>query len=200
MKSRLVLVMLTILILVMMFPHVFAEETIGSGTNKIYNYEYYADGTAIVTAYLGEDTDLTIPVVIGDHPVISIGEGMFEDNGTLNSVTISDGILAIGDYAFFWCHTLQSVTIPDSVTTIGKYAFADCPSLTSVILPAGLECIDVGTFAECESLTSIFIPGSVTYIHDTAFSGCPNLFFNVAADSYAEQFCLDHDLAYQYWE
>ena len=72
------------------------------------------------------DTALTIPSTIK-----TIGKGAFENNWTLRSVIISNGVETISDNAFSYSR-IKSVVIPTSVTTIKSYAFGSCNNLESI--------------------------------------------------------------------
>lgn len=120
------------------------------------------------------------------HPALEVMDGVLFEKTSKRLVTypcaftaaeysIPQGIEEIGGYAFAYCGSLTAVTIPDSVTTIGYRAFFDC-----------------------ESLTAVTIPDSVTTIGGGAFAGCPNLTLTITRDSYAEQYCKDKGIAYQY--
>ena len=88
---------------------------------------------------------------------------------------VPDGIRIIGGQAFYSCNSLISITLPDSITAIGDFAFGSCHSLTSITLPDSVTTIGYGAFIDCESLT-----------------------FIVPEGSYAEQYCVDNKLTYQY--
>ena len=103
--------------------------------------------------------------------VTSIGDGAFQYNRALSSISLSEGLTSIGSYAFLEC-PLTSISIPESVTSIGSYAFVACSSLTSVSIPKGVTSIEDGVFRSCTSLTSISIPKGVTSIGDAAFQHC----------------------------
>ena len=67
----------------------------------------------------------------------------------IEKVIIEDGITSIGENVFWECKSLNSVTIPNSVTSIGKKAFYNCISLTSIII--GDKVTDIGdeAFSDC---------------------------------------------------
>ena len=109
-------------------------------------------------------------------------------------------IVAIGERAFIMKEGLVSVTIPEGVTTIGRQAFASCPDLVTVTIPDSVTTIGRGAFYYCVHLASVNIPASVTEIGEDAFGACYELTLTVSQDSYAEQYCKDHGLNYQYAE
>ena len=93
-----------------------------------FRYEI-TNGGAVILAYLGTATHVTIPESISGYPVTRIADDAFK---------ASD---------------VTSVILPDTVTHIGWLAFADCSSLTSVTLPASVTSIDYGAFDGCPNLT-----------------------------------------------
>ena len=111
---------------------------------------------------------------------------------------VPDGIRIIGGQAFYSCNSLISITLPDSITAIGDFAFGSCHSLTSIALPDSITNIGNYAFCFCHSLTSITLPDSVTTIGYGAFIDCESLTFIVPEGSYAEQYCVDNKLTYQY--
>ena len=72
-----------------------------------FEYKVNSDGTATITDYYGEVTELVIPSTLDGYKVTEIGS-----------------------YAFRDCSSLESITIPSSVTSIGDDAFCGCDKLT----------------------------------------------------------------------
>ena len=120
-------------------------------------------------------TDVVVPANIDGYTITKITGGfssstgpvMFLKNGSINKITLPDGLLEIGDYTFYMAG-LSEVIIPNSVTTIGTYAFST-NTLASVILPDSLTKIEEAVF-EYNQLTSVTIPDSVTTIESKAFN------------------------------
>ena len=124
--------------------HVYTDEGGSWLTDTEDGYRFIYDGeTGYLVAYLGSETELTLP----------------------DSFTAYDGTevtsYQIYDYAFYGRNDLTSVTIPDSVTSIGDNAFSDCTSLTSITIPNSVTRIEVGAFLGCTSLTSVTFEGTM---------------------------------------
>ena len=151
--------------------NIYTEEGKSKLTTDENGYVIYTDGDEkILVAYLGTETELTLPAYI-----TQIYNYAFRDCTGLTSVTIPNSVTNIRNYAFAYCTELTSVTIPDSVTSIGDYAFEGCTSLTSITIPNSVTNIGDYAFEGCTSLTSITIPNSVTSIEAAAFSNCTSL-------------------------
>ena len=146
-------------------------------TAQASDYSFYVINGEVTITGCDESIsgDITIPDMLDECPVTSIGDYAFECCSSLTSVTIPDGVTSIGDYAFNRCSSLTNVTIPDGVTSIGDYAFECCSSLTSVTIPDGVTSIGEFVFSECISLTSVTIPEGVTSIGEGAFMYCCDL-------------------------
>ena len=122
-----------------------------------------------------------------------IGQGAFNRQSSLTTITLPEGLLEVGVRAFSSCgltsvsfnESLQSIgkeafegcpllsiSLPNSLQSIGDGAFYGCSSLASVALPIGLQSIENDTFRDCSSLTSIELPNGIQSIGLNAFSGC----------------------------
>lgn len=76
------------------------------------------DGVYTLVKYNGTDSHVTVPSRID-----IIADRAFENNQSIEEVTIKDGCKNIGWWAFSGCTNLKTVTIPKSVTDIEQYAF-----------------------------------------------------------------------------
>ena len=82
-----------------------AEET--DGQQGVWTYDTYEyDGTSgvVITGYNGSATDIYVPSSIESGetqlPGLKLGDGVFQNNTAVNSVTLGNGIKIIGDNAF----------------------------------------------------------------------------------------------------
>ena len=102
-------------------------------TEGDFTYAVSEDGTAaIVTAYNGNATAVTVPDTLGGLPVTKIGEYAFEMNDTVQTVVFPSTLKAIGYGAFNACASLTAANIPNAVTAIEAMAFYNCTSLNAV--------------------------------------------------------------------
>ena len=110
------------------------------GTSDIVNkdgYLFYTyDSDNYLLAYVGTNTDLTLPA---------------DYNGQNYKIY---------KYAFRGCSGLTSVTIPDSVTSIGREAFSNCYGLTSVTIGNGVTSIGYEVFYNCSGLKTVYYKGT----------------------------------------
>ena len=146
---------------------------------------FYDNDTMYLSAYLGTNTDLTLPSiedvqefftdVTFDH--YKIKEYAFSENHKITSVVVPNCVTSIGSYAFSDCSSLTSITIPDSVTSIGDSAFESCSSLTSITIPDSVTRINSYAFRDCTGLTSIIFEDmtGLTSIGSFIFDGCDNV-------------------------
>ncbi len=105
-----------------------------------YTYSLFKDGTAEITGYQGESTDLVIPEALDGITVSSIGRCAFNDNQfDLTSVKIPGSIISIEARAFLCCYELESVELSEGLKEIKESAFEDCEKLKQIVLPSGLQ-------------------------------------------------------------
>lgn len=115
-----------------------------------YEYTIQENGTVFISSYAGNEDKLTIPVELDNYMVTGIGEGAFQSNETLKTLTIPGEIKSIGDSAFNHCSCLTSVTIEEGVEAIGSAAFRTCP-ITELKLADSVYKLGSSVFPpECE--------------------------------------------------
>lgn len=135
--------------------------------------EYEVAGIGTITG-----SSVTVPATYNGKPVTSIGDGAFEGNYDVESVSLPYGLIRIGEYAFAGT-ALASVTIPASVTILCEGAFRGIIDLVNVTFAeiSALQTIASGAFKNCDGLQEIVIPASVVEIGDAAFYNCTVLYF-----------------------
>lgn len=134
---------------------------ISSGTGT------YSFGNASnTTTFIGGNTlayrQTLNSLFIGNH-VITLSDYSFFANGSIDFVTIPEGVTNIGRYSF---HTnrFNYLSVPSSVTSIGEFAFRYCRTLRGIFLPSTVTTLGASIFVDAYSLESICIPELVTSI------------------------------------
>ena len=113
-------------------------------------------GEAVVTAYTGSETDVTVPTSVQGYAVVAIGTNAFKRTPVKN-VILSEGIRDIEEQAFCACSDLESIQFPESLVTVGEMSFDLCVSLKSVELPKNVRSIGTAAFSNCVGLESLRI-------------------------------------------
>ena len=91
-----------------------------------------------------------------------IGDWVFENCISLESIDIPANVTSINISAFEKCSGLRNITIPANVTKIKYNAFADCNNLTSIEILGDITAIEKSTFNECTKLRAIYVPAKKT--------------------------------------
>jgi len=120
--------------------------------------------TCRVTGIASPRRMIRIPAatVIADrtYRVTEVRDRAFQNDNTVETVWIDDGVETLGRYAFNTCLGLVSVSLPDSVRSIGKGCFADCSLLSSLHLGQRTETIAAYAFYHCTALSSVSYTGT----------------------------------------
>lgn len=152
-------------------------------TIKTYEYtrsdkteeDYYdIDSSGMITGYVGNETDITVPDSIRGITVMGIGSNAFKNDENIHSVTLPSTATKIGSSAFYGCTNLESVsgegiTRVDSnafqistiknfpfsqLTKIGSKAFSGCNSVQNIDL-SNVKTIDASAFENCLNLGDV---------------------------------------------
>mgnify|MGYP000907906530 CR=1 FL=1 len=119
-------------------------------TDFEYDLNESVDGV-VIYKYKGTATEVVIPAVIEDIPVVRIDSEAFSRTN------------------------IVSIVFPDSVTTIDNNKYCgcceDCNFLTKVVLPKNLTYIPSHMFDGCTALKEITLPEGIRKINERAFAG-----------------------------
>ena len=153
--------------------------TANPATDFDYDLNKAGDGV-IIKKYTGKATDVVIPAVIEDFPVVAVGSYAFSSSRTaVVSVVFPDSVGTVGEGCFSRCESLQKVILSKNLKAISEKLCYQCTALKEIILPNGIEIIYEGAFSD-SGLESITIPDSVKIIKPDnynygAFADCKNL-------------------------
>ena len=138
----------------------YAEDlTTGScGENATYSFDS-STGTLTISG-TGTMTDYN-----SDSP--------FQNNSSIKSVIIENGVTSVGNWAFYGCSELTTVTLPDSVMNINAFAFSGCSKLSDIPFENITGTIYNYAFNGCSSLTDIEL--FCSQLDMNAFQNCTNL-------------------------
>ena len=176
---------LILLVLVCVFAIVACSDNVNTDGVVYVSYDTYA----VVTGYIGTESDVKIAAFYKDLPVIRIENKAFYDCTSLTSVTIPDSVKSIGEDAFYDCTSLTSVNITDIAAWCNisfgdffvnplyyaKNLYLNNNLVTALTIPDSVTSIGNYAFYDCTSLTSVTIPDSVTSIGNYAFYDCTSL-------------------------
>ena len=123
----------------------------------------------VLEGYTGSGGAIAIPAGIE-----TINSGVFANNESLTSVSMSDTVTTMGNGVFSGCTQLVSIRLSNNLNSIPDATFSDCSALSSVSY-GNVNSIGARAFYGCASLADIRIPASVSSIGSGAFEGCSNL-------------------------
>ena len=105
---------------------------------KYLKWEITEKGVRITKCDKAFKGAMAIPNTLDGVPVVEIGEGAFEDCGSLKSVVIPDSVEVIGECAFKKCDGLEELQLGSGVKKIEDDAFDSAVTLI----------VDAGSYAE----------------------------------------------------
>lgn len=162
--------------------------------------------------------EIIIPNNLYGETIATIGEGAFENQEAITSISFDCNVKEIKDRAFQNCTSLCSVSGQiDELITIGNNAFANCQKLDGLYALPYVEKIADGAFKNCSSLKgitelnslqfigmeafynchnmeTISLPSTVTYIGEKAFTNCVNL--NMLVDNLNPGYSVENNILY----
>lgn len=130
-------------------------------------YEYYVDeGEVILTKYIGNEKEVTVPCEIDGYKVREL-KGTFYENAKIKKVVLEEGITLIGEETFYGCNALKEVAIADTVRRLDRYAFAYC-GIEKITLPSNTHFINEGCFYGCDELEIVVSQAEPLWPSETA--------------------------------
>lgn len=173
--------------------------------------------SAKIVGYTGTESNVVLPLFHMGYKITEIGDGAFEGNAkiksvsfvyciewigenafassSLTSVSLGESVKYIGKSAFAECTSLSSVSM-QSVRSIGDFAFFNCKSLSSINLPTSTESIGLRAFAQT-ALKTVTLPANIITVNRYAFLKCSSL-TAIYVDSANGKFSSENGILYDY--
>ncbi len=165
-------------------------------------YELSENGDYAICTGIGTATDNEITIASHYENVVvkEIETKAFNENATIEILTIPKGVEKINQKAFYNCALLKDVEISNTVVEIGPNAFNNCLKLLSVTIENDNALTKIGlyAFAECTSLEyfSIGDNSQLKTISTFAFNNCKKMtYFELGKNSKLEEI---GNMAFQY--
>lgn len=153
-----------------------------------YNYELDAAGHAVLTSYLGQDTEVAVPATMDGISVAALS-GTYQNHDKITKVTIPAGVVFVNETAFAGCYGISSfevdpanpslcsdsdgVLLSKDGTLCVRYPVGKHQSSGTYRIPAGV--VNIGGYAfEGFNTPNIEIPANVRVIGDYAFANTRN--------------------------
>ena len=127
-------------------------------TENGFVFEVNPAGSATVIDYVGTDTDVVVPAMLGGYPVYRIGRHAFEMSQAV-SITFSEGIMLADCEHIFSCNALEEVNYP---STIG-FTVYDSPTVFTGISAMPLYCDKLRTVTVAEGNNRLVVHDNVMY-------------------------------------
>lgn len=109
----------------------------GGGEVQLREYTYLLENNfAILTSYLGDQTDIVVPAAVDGHLVIGLADRTFE-NSNAKSITLPDTIEKIGWFTFYQCENLEKIVLPRRLSSIGYASFDGCAPALCLYVKTG---------------------------------------------------------------
>lgn len=116
-------------------------------------------------------TEIAIPDMINNQPVVDIAANAFKNNATAVSVTMGDHVESIGKEAFYGVKLATSIHLSTSLKSIGEAACRAMKAVTSLEVPGSLEVVSKDAFNGLSSCSSLKLNEGIKTICATAFYG-----------------------------
>lgn len=123
----------------------------------------------IVTEVKTTQKNVFLPDEIDGYPISDITAFAFENNDSVEHITLPKQLKSIRRYAFRNCKNLKTIDIPASVNLIEDSSFINCTSLKEVSLLNDVLVIFDKAFDGCTQLEKINMPGTSCLLNKDVF-------------------------------
>ena len=160
-----------------------SEDSEESESKEEYEYRI-EDGKAIISSYLGEEEQVSIPEYLDGALVTRIESGAFYGKRSIKTLYIPENIQEIDEFAFQGCVNMTSLTIEGNPIIKDK-AFKYCGSLTEINLSDDIDKLGIGVFEGCIALEYVELPRQLKAVPADCFKDCTALCVAIVKDHVA---------------
>ena len=168
------------------------------------DFEYFIDeeeNYVIITAYLGDDSEVVIPETLDDFPVEVVSDYAFDKCDFVTNIVFPDTLCTVGpgaiddtayynnddnweDGVFYIGKILYAAddevlegeyTIKEGTISITQSAFVGCSKLTKLTIPGTVNNLTFRSFMRCTELTDLVVEEGTEVIGPGAFASCKKL-------------------------
>ena len=166
-------------------------------------YTFADDGSGYIVVGIGtcSDSEIVIPAVYQDKPVIGLADRSFEGRTYIRGIVLPNSLAYIGIFAFSGCTGLTNIAIPNSVISIGDGAFDGCKGLMSITIGSGVTSATHSIFHGCHKLVEVYNLSNLTFqksSNSNVFTGveCDALVIHTSLLEASKVFTDENDFAF----
>ena len=143
-----------------------------------WTWNLLADGTAMISGYPQQGTEMVFPGEMDGRPVTAIMQHesrYLADSDRIKTVRLPAGLKVIGERAFYRFSSIRELAVPQDLEEIGNGAFYNASHVDHIKLPDTLKRLGREAFNYCRRLGSIYLPDGLEEIASRTFEGCSRL-------------------------
>lgn len=154
---------------------------VGTSAASDFTYEFTGNDTLTLTSYLGSDAQVVIPSSINGYKVTMLGGSLFENNQSVETITVPEGVNFI-DIDCFANSSVKTINLPSTWCRYFGGEFNGCNQLTAIsVAPNNPEFCSIDGnlysknpqmlyfYASGKTETAFTVPSTVTEIWQNAF-------------------------------
>lgn len=138
---------------------------------NVFSYMPFEEGVCITAANLAT-SELYIPDVIDDLPVVAISREAFSLNKQLVKIVVPASVRTIEKRAFENCQNLKTLVFSDEFDMFDRSWISGCHNIANLVLPGQIPAIDAEMLGALQ-LESLTIGSATSKIGDIPFANMP---------------------------
>lgn len=119
-------------------------------------------GTAVLTGYSGNATDVVVPAQLDGYPLREVAGTAFYLNDTIESITFSEGIQLLNAHVILDCYNLKAIHLPSTV----HFTASEEPDMKCRVICGPYHCPSLETITVAEGNPYLAVHENVLYNKD----------------------------------